>query len=159
MRDLEIRCSTELDFNHDDESFNPTALTLGDEGIISYNNGKLFQHITDGTQSEIIDLEPYFVQESTNVKNEVCTGMLGISGGRVVISFKSGLLICVEINVNTAEIVGNLAVGLEGTYHEFFRETFFPVNVKSLSQIFDFFQINFTNSLFKEHGKVQTTNY
>ena len=66
MRDLEIRCSTEIEFNH--ESFNPTALTLGDEGIISYNNGKLFQHITDGTQSEIIDLEPYFVQESTNVK-------------------------------------------------------------------------------------------
>ena len=113
MRDLEIRCSTEIEFNH--ESFNPTALTLGDDGVISYNNGKVFQH-TDEAQSEIIDLEPYFVQESTTVKNEVCTGMVAISGGRVVLSFKSGLLISVEINLSTAEIVGNLSVGLEGAW-------------------------------------------
>ena len=113
MRDLEVRCSTSFEFSY--QALDKAAIALSDDGIICYDDGKLWQN-SKSEQNEIIDLKSIFEQESTSKENELCTGLVVISGDRVVLSFKSGLLVSVEIGLKTAEVVGNLAVGLEGAW-------------------------------------------
>ena len=113
MRDLEVRCSTSFEFSY--QTLRKVAIALSDDGIICYDNGKLWQN-SKSEQNEIIDLKSTFEQESTSKEDELCTGLVVISGDRVVLSFKSGLLVSVEIGLKTAEVVGNLAVGLEGAW-------------------------------------------
>ena len=116
MKNLELRHSCRIDFDcESDKKVEKAAIALCDEGIVIYKNGKLWLMSKDN-QSEIVDLSSTFEQESTKVQDEICTGLVIITGDRAVLSFKSGLLISVEIGLKTVEVVGNLSVGLEGAW-------------------------------------------
>ena len=115
MKNLELRHSYRIDFVcESDKKVEKAAIALCDEGIVFYKHGKLWL-VSKDEQNEIVDLSNTFEQESTKVQDEICTGLVIITGDRAVLSFKSGLLISVEIGLKTIEVAVSVASGQRRT--------------------------------------------
>ena len=111
MRNLCINSKIELNFTSE---INP-RFVLSDDGPISYKNQRLILHSTE-EESEIIDLQDTFAQEGLNGAEEFCSALSYLSDGRIIISFESGLLLSVDINVKSVEVIGSFPTGLTGVW-------------------------------------------
>ena len=112
MRNLAISSRIALDFKGKD--LESMQVTVNDENdLISYKDGILFQHSKENDETEIFNFCDTFVKEQTNVINENVSSMVWLSDGRIVISFKSGLLMSYDFGVNLVEVVGSFPTGLQ----------------------------------------------
>ena len=110
MRNLCVNSKISYEFPGEISKF-----VLSDDGPISYQSGKLWLH-TESETSEILNLDQTFQQEGTQVENETCSDLSYFSDGRLIISFDSGLLISIDINVKSIEVIGTFPTGLSGTW-------------------------------------------
>ena len=112
MRNLCINSKITLEFQGE-----PSKFALSDDGPISYKSGKLWLHsISEVETTEIIDLQQTFEQEGTKLENETCSDISYFSDGRIIISFDSGLLISIDINLKSIEVIGSFPTGLSGLW-------------------------------------------
>ena len=113
MRNLCVNSKISHEFQEGEVS----KFVLSDDGPITYKSGKLWLHsISEAETTEIIDLQQTFEQEGTKLENETCSDISYFSDGRIIISFDSGLLISIDINLKSIEVIGSFPTGLSGIW-------------------------------------------